>query len=64
LDVVFSERSDYTFLNLLGDVGALNDVLFRFAELGLMNILFMNIFLENTLIEKIFTTRKKDGKFK
>lgn len=57
MDVIYAERSDYTFLNFLGDVGALSGVLFSLSVIVLENIFFMNIDLENTLIENVFKSR-------
>jgi hypothetical protein len=37
-------------LNFLGDIGALNDVLTKIAALVLANVFFMEITVENTLI--------------
>ena len=62
LDVIYSERSDYTFLNWLGDTGALLDVLNTLAGVALANVFMMGISLDNTIIENVFTNNRPNAK--
>jgi hypothetical protein len=62
LDVIYSERSDYTFLNWLGDTGALLDVLNTLAGVALANVFMMGISLDNKIIENVFRSRNQNSK--
>jgi len=62
LDVIYNERSDYTFLNWLGDTGALLDVLNGLAGLAVANVFMIGISLDNTIIENVFRYRSQNPK--
>ena len=64
LDVIYSERSDYTFLNFLGDTGALLDVLNTLAGVVMARFFLMGINLDNTIIQNVFKSRTHDSKLK
>ena len=64
LDVIYSERADYSFLNFLGDVGALNGVLSLLSVFVLGNVFSMNIVMENNIISNVFEERPTENNTK
>ncbi len=53
------ERSDYTLLNLVGDVGALYSSLVSIASF-ILNLLSTDVVMENHLLNEVFTERAPD----
>ena len=53
----YSERSDYSMLNFLGDVGALYSVLYGLAASLLLNVLRIDLSLQNEYFETVFRKR-------
>jgi hypothetical protein len=64
LDVVTYERNVYTFLNFLGDVGALYSVVTTFASLVLFKVLQLDIIWENHVIANVFRAREGEDPVK
>ena len=53
------ERSDYTLLNLLGDIGALYSTLSGIVSF-ILNLIGSDVVMENHLLNEVFTERAPD----
>ena len=57
LDVIAYERNVYTFLNWLGDVGALFSVISVAASIVLLRVLHLDLNWKNFIINNVFSRR-------
>jgi hypothetical protein len=53
------ERTNYTFLQFIGDVGALSDTLFKIVALILGSVFQLGFVLDSHLINGVFRMRGK-----
>ncbi len=56
LDKILYERTNYTLLNFVGDIGALYSTLAGIASF-ILNLIRTDVVMENHLISQVFTER-------